>query len=109
MLKPRADLQQGSNFIDRCCENERYSHACHTDPWVRSQYRRKHRSPYSLQRDTKSVWQEGDLKDAHSDEGYLHINSDFTNPNSVSSAFDKLKAAFGPPSVVVYNGMHPLV
>ena len=45
------------------------------------------------------------LQDETSAEGYLHICSDFTNPESVTSAFEKANQTFGPPSVVIYNGL----
>lgn len=45
------------------------------------------------------------LQDEKSADGHLHIRSDFTDPNSVTSAFEKVTRVFGPPSVVVYNGM----
>ena len=45
------------------------------------------------------------LHDETSAEGYLHIRSDFADPNSVTSAFEKAKQTFGPPSVVIYNGL----
>lgn len=39
----------------------------------------------------------------------LHISSDLSNPNSVIEVFSKVKAAFGIPSVVVYNGMFYII
>ena len=40
------------------------------------------------------------------DEGVsdLHVQVDLTNPSSVAGVFDKVRKAFGQPSVVVYNG-----
>ena len=35
----------------------------------------------------------------------IHIQSDLADPSSVASAFAKVKAAFGLPNVVIYNGM----
>ncbi|KAF0643192.1 hypothetical protein FPSE5266_07860 [Fusarium pseudograminearum] len=43
------------------------------------------------------------LKEADSTDNQLHITSDFSNPDDVVNAFDKVKKAFGIPSVVVYN------
>lgn len=34
----------------------------------------------------------------------LNIASDLSNPDSVAEVFSKVKASFGLPSVVVYNG-----
>lgn len=44
------------------------------------------------------------LKDEKSEEGYLNINLDLSEPKSMTAAFSKVKQAFGLPSVVVYNG-----
>jgi NAD(P)-dependent dehydrogenase (short-subunit alcohol dehydrogenase family) len=39
----------------------------------------------------------------------LHIQADLSDPSVVPSIFAKVKDTFGsPPSVVVYNGTHPL-
>ncbi|SPJ72226.1 uncharacterized protein FTOL_01954 [Fusarium torulosum] len=43
------------------------------------------------------------LKESNSTDDQLHIPSDFTKPNDIISAFDKVKEVFGIPSVVVYN------
>lgn len=37
----------------------------------------------------------------------VNIVSDLSNPTSVVNVFSKIKAALGPPSVVVYNGKFP--
>lgn len=44
------------------------------------------------------------LKEEESTPDRLNIRSDLSDPNSVVQAFAKVKAAFGLPSVVVYNG-----
>jgi NAD(P)-dependent dehydrogenase (short-subunit alcohol dehydrogenase family) len=44
------------------------------------------------------------VKEADSTENQLNIPSDFTKTEDVINAFDKVKKAFGVPSVVVYNG-----
>lgn len=44
------------------------------------------------------------LKDQDSTSDQLNIPSDFSDPNSIVDAFSKVKAVFGIPSVVVYNG-----
>lgn len=43
------------------------------------------------------------LKESNSTDDQLHIPSDFTKPDDVISAFNKVKKVFGIPSVVVYN------
>ncbi|PCD30279.1 hypothetical protein FGRA07_10429 [Fusarium graminearum] len=43
------------------------------------------------------------LKEADSTDNQLHITSDFSNTDDAVNAFDKVKKAFGIPSVVVYN------
>ncbi|KFX86929.1 hypothetical protein V490_08715 [Pseudogymnoascus sp. VKM F-3557] len=43
------------------------------------------------------------LKEADSTADQLNISSDFTDPESISKAFSKVKSLLGPPSVVVYN------
>lgn len=47
------------------------------------------------------------LKEEESTPNELHIPGDLTNPNAVVDAFAKVKAVFGLPSVVVYNGINP--
>ncbi|KAK5128085.1 hypothetical protein LTR85_005202 [Meristemomyces frigidus] len=42
-------------------------------------------------------------RDIASDDGYMHIQADLAQEEAVESAFDKVSASFGPPSVVVYN------
>lgn len=44
------------------------------------------------------------LKEADSTADQLNISSDFTDPESITKAFSKVKSLLGPPSVVVYNG-----
>lgn len=44
------------------------------------------------------------LKEEDSTPGQLHVQSDFSDPTSVSKCFAKVKERFGSPSVVVYNG-----
>jgi hypothetical protein len=44
------------------------------------------------------------LSDGQSEDGYMHIKSDFSNADSIVKAFEKVTKAFGPPSVVVFNG-----
>ena len=44
------------------------------------------------------------LKDAVNDEGQLEIQADVSKAESVEAAFDKIKAEFGIPNIVVYNG-----
>lgn len=46
------------------------------------------------------------LKEEESTPDRLNIQSDLAEPNSVVNAFAKVKAAFGLPSVVIYNGIH---
>lgn len=36
----------------------------------------------------------------------IHIQSDFADPGTVVNAFSRVKALFGIPSVVVYNGVY---
>uniref|UniRef100_A0A4E9EEL8 Ketoreductase (KR) domain-containing protein n=1 Tax=Gibberella zeae TaxID=5518 RepID=A0A4E9EEL8_GIBZA len=43
------------------------------------------------------------LKEADSTDNQLHITGDFSNTDDVVNALDKVKKAFGIPSVVVYN------
>lgn len=45
------------------------------------------------------------LQDAVNEDGTLHIHADLGNAESVESAFDKVASHFGPPNVVVYNGI----
>lgn len=40
------------------------------------------------------------------DEGYLHIQSDLSDPESVTGVFEQVREALGHPSVVVYNGQY---
>jgi NAD(P)-dependent dehydrogenase (short-subunit alcohol dehydrogenase family) len=44
------------------------------------------------------------VREADSTDNQLNIPSDFTKTEDVINAFDKVKKAFGIPSVVVYNG-----
>lgn len=44
------------------------------------------------------------LKEENSTPDQLHISTDLAHPDSVISAFSKVKETFGVPSVVVYNG-----
>jgi NAD(P)-dependent dehydrogenase (short-subunit alcohol dehydrogenase family) len=44
------------------------------------------------------------VKEADSTDNQLNIPSDFTKTEDVINAFDKVKKAFGIPSVVIYNG-----
>ena len=44
------------------------------------------------------------VKEADSTDSQLNIPSDFSKTDDVVNAFDKVKKAFGIPSVVVYNG-----
>lgn len=45
------------------------------------------------------------LKEEDSTPNILHIQSDFSDPESVLKAFARVKSQFGLPSVVIYNGM----
>jgi NAD(P)-dependent dehydrogenase (short-subunit alcohol dehydrogenase family) len=47
------------------------------------------------------------LKEADSTADQLNIPSDFTDPESITKAFSKVKSLLGAPSVVVYNGKTP--
>jgi NAD(P)-dependent dehydrogenase (short-subunit alcohol dehydrogenase family) len=47
------------------------------------------------------------VKEADSTDNQLNIPSDFTKTDDVINAFDKVKKAFGIPSVIVYNGNNP--
>lgn len=47
------------------------------------------------------------VEETDSTDSQLNIPSDFTKPEDVVNAFDKVKEAFGIPSVVVYNGNNP--
>jgi NAD(P)-dependent dehydrogenase (short-subunit alcohol dehydrogenase family) len=47
------------------------------------------------------------LKEEESTPNELHIPGDLSNPNTVVDAFAKVRAVFGHPSVVVYNGINP--
>lgn len=44
------------------------------------------------------------LKEEDSTPEQLHVQSDFSDPNSVSKSFARVRERFGAPSVVVYNG-----
>lgn len=44
------------------------------------------------------------LNESDSTQDTLNIQSDFSDPSSVVTVFEKVKAKFGVPSVVVYNG-----
>lgn len=46
------------------------------------------------------------LNESDSTQDTLNIQSDFSDPSSVTTVFEKVKAKFGVPSVVVYNGEH---
>ena len=46
------------------------------------------------------------LKEEDSTPDQLHIRGDFSNPESIVDIFSKVKATFGPPHVVVYNGIN---
>ena len=46
------------------------------------------------------------LKEADSTADQINISSDLSDPNSVVSVFEKVKASFGAPSVVIYNGVN---
>jgi len=37
--------------------------------------------------------------------GYLHVNTDLSNPENVPSIFREVKKSFGIPNIVVYNGV----
>ena len=45
------------------------------------------------------------LKEEDNTPNELNIPSDLSDPNSVVNVFSKVRASFGVPSVVVYNGM----
>jgi NAD(P)-dependent dehydrogenase (short-subunit alcohol dehydrogenase family) len=47
------------------------------------------------------------LQDGLGEDGHLRLNIDLENPSKVRDAFDKVKAKFGIPEVVVYNGEFP--
>jgi NAD(P)-dependent dehydrogenase (short-subunit alcohol dehydrogenase family) len=47
------------------------------------------------------------IKEDESTSDQLHIQSDFTNPDSVIKAFAKVKSELGIPTVVVFNGTNP--
>jgi hypothetical protein len=44
------------------------------------------------------------LSTGFSAEGYLNIQSDLSDPNSVPSIFQNVGKAFGVPNIVVFNG-----
>ena len=43
-------------------------------------------------------------KEEDNTENQVNISSDLSDPDSVTEVFSKVKALFGPPSVIVYNG-----
>ena len=45
------------------------------------------------------------VNEADSTDNQMNITSDFGNSDDVVDAFERVKKAFGIPSVVVYNGM----
>lgn len=47
------------------------------------------------------------LKEEDSNGDQLHIKSDFSDPDSITEVFSKVKSKFGAPHVVVYNGTGP--
>lgn len=44
------------------------------------------------------------LKEENSTADELHVKGDLSDPSSITAIFDKVKAKFGVPSVVIYNG-----
>lgn len=46
-------------------------------------------------------------KEEDSTDSELRIAADLSDPTSIPGVFAKVKAKFGIPSVVVYNGNHP--
>jgi NAD(P)-dependent dehydrogenase (short-subunit alcohol dehydrogenase family) len=48
------------------------------------------------------------VKESDSTDTQLNITSDFSKTEDVVKAFDKVKQAFGIPSVVIYNGKCPM-
>ena len=44
------------------------------------------------------------LKDSETPEGFYGIKADFTDPKSVPGVFEKVKAKYGVPNVVIYAG-----
>ena len=48
------------------------------------------------------------LKSENNTDGTLHLVTDLSNPESISSAFATVRKQWGEPSVVIYNGSsHP--
>ena len=45
------------------------------------------------------------MADGISDDGFLNIQADLSDPYTVRHTFDATARAFGPPNIVVYNGM----
>jgi len=45
------------------------------------------------------------LKPEDSTANQLHIKADFSDPSSIAKIFEDVKAKFGAPSVVIYNGI----
>ena len=45
------------------------------------------------------------LEDKVNDQGQLQVRADVLKPATITSASEKVNAQFGPPSVVVFNGM----
>ena len=45
------------------------------------------------------------LEDKVNDQGHLQVRADVLKPATITSAFEKVNTQFGPPSVVVFNGM----
>ena len=48
-------------------------------------------------------------KETDNTSNQIHIPSNFSNPESIANIFSKVEAAFGLPSVVVYNGTAPFL
>jgi NAD(P)-dependent dehydrogenase (short-subunit alcohol dehydrogenase family) len=44
------------------------------------------------------------MQDGVGEDGYLRLQLDLSNPGKIQNAFTKVKAEFGVPTVVVYNG-----
>lgn len=49
------------------------------------------------------------LKETDSTADQVNISADFSDPESVTKTFSKVKSLLGAPSVVVYNGKTTLV
>lgn len=52
----------------------------------------------------KTVLAARSMKEEDSSDDQLRIKSDFSDPESISKVFAKVKSQLGPPHVVVYNG-----